>query len=575
MKKFIKCLQFVWRYSDGIKSKILFLFIVNILNIAFRIATPLVSAQVIIKLSNGDYNSLIYWGIILFTITLLEYSTYYLSRTRMSFVYQRLSKAITKDIAENILKITNDNLDKAGSGIFLQRINSDTDKLADIFYIVFDVIGEVFIHVGNFVAIFILNYIAGIFVLLMMVILFIIENIRAKKKEKLDKILRKARDNLSTTVSELVRGSRDIKMLNSEKDFLSKFDKDVDIYSEKYLRLRNITYKWRLLSWNIDNILELVFILLLVFIIKEKYIVSASAVVLYTYVRNSHGFYYLVGDLISYFKEFDVSRNRLEEILGDKLYKKEKFGNVHLDKINGDFEFRNVDFSYGKNKVLKNLSFKIAANSTVAFVGKSGTGKTTIFNLLVKMYDVDSGQILIDNHDVKTLDKDTIRGNITIISQNPYIFNMTIKENLQLVKKDLTDEEMKEACRLACLDKFIENLENKYDTVIGEGGVNLSGGQKQRLAIARALIQKTEIILFDEATSALDNETQYEIQKAIENMEGEYTILIIAHRLSTIKKANKIFYLEEGQIIDSGSHEYLINNCKPYKYLYETEIEKD
>ena len=191
------------------------------------------------------------------------------------------------------------------------------------------------------------------------------------------------------------------------------------------------------------------------------------------------------------------------------------------------------------------------------------------------MYDVDSGQILIDNHDVKTLDKDTIRGNITIISQNPYIFNMTIKENLQLVKKDLTDEEMKEACRLACLDEFIENLENKYDTVIGEGGVNLSGGQKQRLAIARALIQKTEIILFDEATSALDNETQYEIQKAIENMEGEYTILIIAHRLSTIKKANKIFYLEEGQIIDSGSHEYLINNCKPYKYLYETEIEKD
>ena len=575
MKKFIKCLQFVWRYSDGIKSRILFLFIVNILNIAFRIATPLVSAQVIIKLTNGDYNSLIYWGIILFTITLLEYSTYYLSRTRMSFVYQRLSKAITKDIAENILKITNDDLDKAGSGIFLQRINSDTDKLADIFYIVFDVIGEVFIHVGNFVAIFILNYIAGIFVLLMMVILFIIENIRAKKKEKLDKILRKARDNLSTTVSELVRGSRDIKMLNSEKDFLSKFDKDVDIYSEKYLRLRNITYKWRLLSWNIDNILELVFILLLVFIIKEKYIVSASAVVLYTYVRNSHGFYYLVGDLISYFKEFDVSRNRLEEILGDKLYKKEKFGDVHLDKINGDFEFRNVDFSYGKNKVLKNLSFKIAANSTVAFVGKSGTGKTTIFNLLVKMYDVDSGQILIDNHDVKTLDKDTIRGNITIISQNPYIFNMTIKENLQLVKKDLTDEEMKEACRLACLDKFIENLENKYDTVIGEGGVNLSGGQKQRLAIARALIQKTEIILFDEATSSLDNETQYEIQKAIENMEGEYTILIIAHRLSTIKKANKIFYLEEGQIIDSGSHEYLINNCKPYKYLYETEIEKD
>lgn len=278
---------------------------------------------------------------------------------------------------------------------------------------------------------------------------------------------------------------------------------------------------------------------------------------------------------MSYFKDFDVSRNRLEEILTSNVYPKEKFGNVHLDKINGDFEFRNVSFSYGKNQVLKDLSFKIDANTTVAFVGKSGTGKTTIFNLLVKMYDVDSGKILIDDQDITKLDKDTIRGNITIIGQSPYIFNMTIKENLQLVKNDLTDEEMKEACRLACLDRFIDSLENKYDTIIGEGGVNLSGGQRQRLAIARALIQKTEIILFDEATSALDNETQYEIQKAIENMEGEYTILIIAHRLSTIKKANKIFYLEKGKIIDSGSHEYLIENCSSYKHLYETEIEKD
>ena len=575
MLKFIKSINFVWKYSDGIKGKVLFLFIVNLLNIAFRISMPLVSAQVIIKLTNGDYNQLIYWGIILFIVTLLENITYQLSRVNMSKVNQFLIKKITKDIAENILRITNDDLDKTGSGMFLQRINSDTDKLADIFYIVFDVIGELFIHIGNFVAIFILNYLAGIFVLIMMIILFFVEKIRANKKEKLDKTIRKSRDNLSTTVSELVRGTRDIKMLNSEKDFLLKFDNEVDEYSKKYLKMKKTLYSWRFLSWTIDNLLTLLFIFILVFIIKEKYIVSASAVVLYTYVRNSHGFYYLIGDLMTYFKEFDVSRVRLEEIIGDDKYRKEKFGTVHLDKINGDFEFKNVDFSYGNKKVLEDLNFKINANSTVAFVGKSGSGKTTIFNLLAKMYDVDSGQILIDNHDIKTLDKDTIRGNITIISQNPYIFNMSIKENLLLVKNDLTDEEMKEACRLACLDKFIENLENQYDTVIGEGGVNLSGGQKQRLAIARALIQKTEIILFDEATSALDNETQYEIQKAIENMEGEYTILIIAHRLSTIKKANKIFYLENGKIIDSGNHEYLINNCESYKHLYETEISKD
>ena len=218
------------------------------------------------------------------------------------------------------------------------------------------------------------------------------------------------------------------------------------------------------------------------------------------------------------------------------------------------------------------MSFKINANETVAFVGKSGAGKTTIFNLLCKMYDVDSGSITIDGVDIKKLDKDSIRGNITIISQNPYIFNMSIRDNLKLVKSDLTNKEMKEACKLACLDEFINSLPDKYDTVIGEGGVNLSGGQKQRLAIARALVQKTEIILFDEATSALDNETQEKIQTAINNMKNEYTILIIAHRLSTIINADRILFLDNGKIINEGSHSYLLKNCDEYRKLYEAEI---
>ena len=205
-------------------------------------------------------------------------------------------------------------------------------------------------------------------------------------------------------------------------------------------------------------------------------------------------------------------------------------------------------------------------------MGKSGAGKTTIFNLLCKMYDVDSGSIMIDGVEIKKLDKDSIRGNITIISQNPYIFNMSIKDNLRLVKSNLTNKEMKEACKLACLDEFINSLPDKYDTVIGEGGVNLSGGQKQRLAIARALVQKTEIILFDEATSALDNETQEKIQTAINNMKNEYTILIIAHRLSTIINADRILFLDNGKIVSEGTHEYLLKNCDEYRKLYEAEI---
>lgn len=166
------------------------------------------------------------------------------------------------------------------------------------------------------------------------------------------------------------------------------------------------------------------------------------------------------------------------------------------------------------------MSFNVKANETVAFVGKTGAGKTAIFNLLCKMYDNYDGIIKIDGYNIKTLSKDTKRGNITIISQNPYIFHMSIKDNLKLVKPTITKKEMVVACKAACLHDFIMTLPKKYNTIIGEGGINLSGGQRQRLAIARALVQKTEIILFDEATSALDNETQKNIQIAIDNMKG-------------------------------------------------------
>lgn len=192
--------------------------------------------------------------------------------------------------------------------------------------------------------------------------------------------------------------------------------------------------------------------------------------------------------------------------------------------------------------------------------------------MLCKLYNVNSGEILIDDNKINELDEKSIRGNITIINQNPYIFNMSIKDNLKLVKNEVTDEEIKEACKLACLDDYVETLPNKYDTVVGEGGVNLSGGQRQRLAIARALIQNTKIILFDEATSALDNETQSKIQKAIDNLKGNYTIIIIAHRLSTIVNCDKIFILEEGKISDKGSHPELLKNNKYYKNLCNTEL---
>ena len=317
--------------------------------------------------------------------------------------------------------------------------------------------------------------------------------------------------------------------------------------------------------------------MLLIYLVTNNIITVAIALALYSYrpivLTDLMG---TVSSLLEECKSFNISCNRVFNIINNKEYKKEKFGNTHIDNIKGNFEFKNVSFSYNNTKnVLNKLNIKINENKTYGIVGKSGEGKTTIFNLLCKLYDIKEGKILLDGIDINELDEESIRGNITIISQNPYIFNLSIKDNFKLVKNNVSDKEIKEACHLACLDDFINNLPLGYDTIVGEGGVNLSGGQRQRLAIARALIQKTKIILFDEATSALDNETQSQIQKAIDNLKDNYTIVIIAHRLSTIMNCHNIFFMQNGKIINEGTHDELLKNCSSYKELYEYEIKSN
>ena len=203
----------------------------------------------------------------------------------------------------------------------------------------------------------------------------------------------------------------------------------------------------------------------------------AVAIILYNSMSKVTDFISNSGTLLKTIKGFNLSCDRIFSIMDENKFSKEKFGKLHLDTINGDFEFRDISFSYdNERKVLNNISFKVNANETVAFVGKSGAGKSTIFSLLCKLYDNYSGKILIDNVDIKELDRDSLRSNISVISQNPYIFNMSIKDNLKIIKNDLTDEEMKKACKTACLDDFIESLPKKYNKVVGEGSDMISSG---------------------------------------------------------------------------------------------------
>jgi len=575
MKEFFKNLKFTWTFAKDQKSKIIKYIICNFAEVIISIVVPILSAKIIISLTSSEFYQLILMSIAIFIIENIRNVVNYFSRYYSQVIYRENFIKIQIALGKEILKLENTCIDDNSSGVFIQRLTNDTSRLADIFFVLNDYLTNIITDVGIFGAIFIINKIIFIYLVIMVIILYIIENTRVTKYNESDKVFRKEQEKVSGFVGELVRGVRDIKMLNSETSFIKELQaKVIDLNKRRY-NMQDVDRNYSLLSSFILDLTDLLLIILLVTLIMNKKLEIASALVIYNYSDRIPSIVYYIGMLLDRVKDFNLSSSRIFDIMDSEKFKKETFGNKHLDKIEGNFEFKNVKFSYNKNKLLKGLNFKINANETVAFVGKSGAGKTTIFNLLCKMYDIQSGEILIDGININELDKDSIRGNITIISQNPYIFNMSIKDNLRLVKDNLTDKEMKEACKVAYLDEFIKELPDGYDTIIGEGGVNLSGGQKQRLAIARALIQKTEIILFDEATSALDNETQEKIQQAIENMKNEYTILIIAHRLSTIINANRILYLENGKIEAEGTHQELLKTCEKYKKLYESEITKD
>ena len=273
------------------------------------------------------------------------------------------------------------------------------------------------------------------------------------------------------------------------------------------------------------------------------------------------------------FNKISVSLKRIDEIVNNRLYADENYGDINIVKPKGYIEFKNVKFRYSEDEdyTLKGLDLIIEPNRKTAVVGRSGNGKSTIFNLLLRYFDASEGDILVDGINIKELTEDSLRNTISIIRQSPFLFNVSIFDNFKYVKEDVSLKEVRKVCKQAYIDEYIMSLPNGYDTLVGEGGVNLSGGQKQRIAIARTLLLNTKVILFDEATSALDNESQEYIKKTIDSLVKNHTIIIVAHRLSTIVDADVINVIDKGMLAASGTHEELLKESKVYNKLYTNE----
>ena len=435
-------------------------------------------------------------------------------------------------------------------------------------------ISYIITNVGVLFTVFVLNKYLFVYALISSIVIFIINRKRIAKQYEVQKELKILQESKTGLTSELVRGIRDIKVLNANNTILKQINEKIEKTTKKEVKIINIRNFYNYIENNTRAISDLCFIIIGCFLYNKTLLTIPTFVIIYNYQSKIKNLLTGIVQLSEYNKKFSISANRIFEVIDNEKFKKEKFGNVEIKKLEGNIIFENVSFGYDKTKIINDMSFEIKPNERIAFVGKSGAGKTTIFSLITKLYNINKGKILLDGNNINDLTCSTLRDNMSIITQNPYIFNFSIKENLLLAKENATMKEIREACKMACIDDYIMSLPDRYNTMVGENGVILSGGQKQRIAIARALLMKTEIILFDEATSALDNETQSKIQEAINNLKGEYTILIVAHRLSTIIDSDRIFVVEDGKIVDSGSHKELLKKSKIYKNLYNKDLLK-
>ena len=585
-----KLSKYLKKYSGWISFYIFVFVLVTVVDVFI----PILTANAVEDITFNEYRSAIYN--LLFVIG-LSIASYFFSGL-LNFLYNRYGMRMIGDISLDCVaqsfKISSQSYSNHSSGQFMDRIVNDPNRivgeLSSMVYMISNIVTTLII----IIYVFILNYIIGLCVVALLIVSLIITSVRLKKFNKNMQSSDKARENLVSIVNETIKSEKDIKTTGLEqklKDTVN--DRTNNTIKENY-KLYNTNQTLRLFNNALLEVLLLGVLILGIVLMEKGLVTIAIFMIIYSYRGSIKSFSNFIGFFFESIATIKNSLGRIRELFEDKEYELEKFGNVHLDKVQGEIEFKDVIFKYkeyeykkdkktkvttktlkNETQVLDKINFKIQPNTTVAFVGKSGSGKSTILSLISKMLEADGGQVLIDGVDIKALDKDTLRRSISLVNQFPYIFDMSIKENLLLAKENATDEEIEKAIKDSYLKEFIDTLPNGIDTVVGESGIKLSGGQRQRLAIARALLRQTSIIIFDESTSSLDNFAQEHIKKCIDNLKGKSTIVIVAHRLSTIKNVDNIFFLEEGKIVDEGSFDKLFKKNKEFKNMFTMENLQD
>ena len=512
----------------------------------------------------------IWEGIYIFFYTILQIPRDYL----YNYLEIKFTKNVSIDLYKKIDMLPAKAFEEIGVGEFINRLYTDPDRIMELLQKLIKLICKALVVIVVLIFSFKISLLLGFEILLFGLIMGLISYKFFPKIKKTQESIKKESDNYVKVATENITGIREIKSLGIKKNIeknifnilnnLFNHNKEIKKYEVIYYSLNNLTY----------FILQFIILLTAGYYTVTGKIAYSMFIVLETYIWRIDEVVESISDFGVNYNKITVSLKRINELINNKLYNDEKFGNITLDNVKGNIKFENVKFKYSDDEdlTLRGLDLNIEPHKKIAIVGRSGNGKSTLFNLLLRYFDPISGTISLDGVNINDLTEENLRKNISIIRQTPFLFNLSIFDNFKLVKDDVTLEEVRKYCKEAYIDDYIMSLPDKYNTTIGEGGINLSGGQKQRLAIARTLLLNTKIILFDEATSALDNESQDYIKKTIDNLVKDHTIVIVAHRLSTIVDADVINVIDKGKLEATGTHEELLKKSKVYKNLYSNEL---
>ncbi len=461
-------------------------------------------------------------------------------------------------------------LDSHPKGDILSRITNDIDAISNAMQQTFmNVISGVLMVCFAIFMMFRVNLVMTLCVLVIIPISYIIIKKIAKVSQESFDVHQRALGDLSANVTESFSGYNEIILFGKQEESVKKFEKINE-------NIRETAYKAQFLSYLMSPLLSLLTYLAIgvVSVIGTIYAISGVITVgqLQAFVRfiwQVNEPLTQVSQLSSQIQSALSAMDRIHEFIG---YEEETDVEIKEMVFDGNVEFKDIRFGYGKKEVLHGVSLEAKKGETVAIVGPTGSGKTTIVNLLMRFYDPNSGSIVIDGIDSININRRTLRDNIGMVLQDTWLFTGSIRENIRFSKPDATDEEIEQACKYANADEFISTLPNGYDTVIDEEADNISQGEKQLLTIARAILKDPKVLILDEATSSIDTKTEKNIQDAMDYLMEGRTSFIIAHRLSTIKNADKILVLKDGNIIECGNHNELMKENGFYANLYNSQF---